>query len=80
MYLLFSVSVDECVFLRPTQYGTNRWTPGGDIMMAQSHDNGETWTEAQVWPHMRARGRRLEVGGVRYPCQRVTQLLPSSEL
>ena len=48
VYMFFSVSVEECVFLRPTHYGTTRWTPGGDIMMVQSHDNGESWTVPQV--------------------------------
>lgn len=48
MFLFFSVSVEECAFKAPTKYGTHRWTPGGNVMMAHSDDNGDTWSEPQV--------------------------------
>ena len=48
MYLFYSVSVEVCVFLTRTKYDTSRWTPGGNIMMAQSQDNGESWSQPQV--------------------------------
>ena len=48
VYMFFSVSVEECAFQKRTHYGTVRWTPGGDVMMVQSADNGETWTKPRV--------------------------------
>ena len=48
MYLFYSVSVEACVFLTRTQYDTNRWTPGGNIMMVKSQDNGESWSQPQA--------------------------------
>lgn len=48
MYMFFSVSVEACVFLHPTSYGTMRYTPGGDIVMVTSADSGHTWSEPQV--------------------------------
>ena len=48
VYMFFSVSVEVCVFQTRTKYGTTRWTPGGNIMLAKSNDNGETWTEPQA--------------------------------
>lgn len=46
--MFFSVSVEECAFVKRTHYGTTRWTPGGHIMMVQSGDNGDTWSQPQV--------------------------------
>ncbi len=48
MYLFYSVSVEVCVFLTRTKYDTSRWTPGGNIMMAQSQDNGQSWSQPQA--------------------------------
>ena len=48
MFLFFSVSVEECAFKAPTKYGTHRWTPGGNVLMVHSDDNGDTWSEPQV--------------------------------
>jgi Neuraminidase (sialidase) len=48
VFLFFSVSVEECAFKQRTKYGTQRWTPGGNIMMAHSDDNGDTWSEPKV--------------------------------
>lgn len=61
VYMFFSVSVEECVFLRPTHYGTTRWTPGGDIMMVQSHNNGESWTRPQVGQALNPKSLRLNI-------------------
>ena len=49
VYMFFSVSVDDCIFLAPTNYNTTRWSPGGDVMMTQSADNGITWSVPKVW-------------------------------
>jgi hypothetical protein len=48
VFLFFSVSVEECAFKAPTKYGTHRWTPGGNILMTYSDDNGDTWSEPNV--------------------------------
>jgi hypothetical protein len=48
VFLFFSVSVEECSFKAPTKYGTHRWTPGGNILMTYSDDNGDTWSEPKV--------------------------------
>lgn len=48
VHMFFSVSVEECAFQQPTKYGTQRWTPGGNIMAVESSDNGETWSTPQV--------------------------------
>ena len=48
VFLFFSVSVEQCAFKQRTKYGTQRWTPGGNLMMAHSDDNGDTWAEPKV--------------------------------
>lgn len=48
MHLFFSVSVEQCAFSEKTQYGTQRWTPGGNLMTSQSTDHGVTWSTPRV--------------------------------